>query len=299
MAWQQITGTVTGETGSLVSFLSTNLATLGWTVSYTGASKAAYRQGVGAAGTNRIYLRVDDAGPGAGSFREARCRGYETMTDVDTGLAPIPTVAQAANGLFIRKSASLDAVARTAILIGDQRTFYLLIQAGDTAGWYYVFMFGDIYSFVPNDAWRAAMIGRPGENVSTAGSERFDVLGASTITGHYLNRPKAGTGDPVTMSKAGNANWGSAVLMVGALNVPQPDGGLAIANIEVMEASGVDRRGKLRGCFHWGHTLAAASDGFTTSGAGEYDGKSLVTYKQSPSAGVLVFETSNTVEESE
>ena len=49
----------------------------GWTKAFSGTNLAAYRQGAG----SMCYLRVDD---GTGSFK-VKMRGYESMTDIDTG----------------------------------------------------------------------------------------------------------------------------------------------------------------------------------------------------------------------
>lgn len=57
----------------------------GWVKAFTGTNKAVYRSlAVGASG---LYVRVDDAQAGG---QWARARGYETMTDIDTGAGPFP-----------------------------------------------------------------------------------------------------------------------------------------------------------------------------------------------------------------
>ena len=85
-----------GLTGSLCNLLSASLVAgygnqsgSGWLMPYTGSStgsvpgKAVFQQKSG----NQMFLRVDDTGlfnPAQGT-QEAFIRGYETMTNVDTG----------------------------------------------------------------------------------------------------------------------------------------------------------------------------------------------------------------------
>src|SRR4051812_21450587 len=157
-----------GLAGSLVNLLDKCLvagygakAAAGWTKPFTGTNTAVFRQG----GGNSFYLDVADNGPGVATTQEARLRGYEAMTAVATGTGPFPTVALAANGLFIRKSAAAAATARVWTLIADDRTFYLFIQSGDVAGQWWGFNFGDFYSYVTGtDNYRTMIIGRATEN---------------------------------------------------------------------------------------------------------------------------------------
>ncbi|MCI0534890.1 MAG: hypothetical protein L0Z50_06660 [Verrucomicrobiales bacterium] len=62
----------------------TNTVTVtGWLRAYSGTNKAAYRMG----GGNQTYIRIDDNGPDADTYKEARIIQYETMSGVDTGNA--------------------------------------------------------------------------------------------------------------------------------------------------------------------------------------------------------------------
>src|SRR5574342_915592 len=127
---------LTGQVGSLISLLDACLVTgygvkpgAGWSKPYTGTNKAAFQNGFGSV---QMLLRVDDNGPV--TAREARITGYETMSDVDTGVNPFPTAAQGVGGiamLVARKSATADATGRDWIIVADERTMYAFVQTGD------------------------------------------------------------------------------------------------------------------------------------------------------------------------
>lgn len=149
-----ITGTPsTPATGTITA----KRAPLGWSRPFSGTNKAVFRASAG----TQLYLRVDDAGSGSGGAREALCRGYETMSDVDTGTGPFPTSAQLSTGTIWRKSANADTTARVWQLIGDDRFFYLLIDAySPSYEDYYLFFFGDIVSFKEADAYQCVIGGK-------------------------------------------------------------------------------------------------------------------------------------------
>lgn len=73
----------------------------------------------------RFYLRVDDTAP---TF--ARVRGYETMSDVDTGTGPFPTESQISGGGCWWKATNVTTVANRWKMFGDGRKFYLAVAAG-------------------------------------------------------------------------------------------------------------------------------------------------------------------------
>lgn len=137
-------------------------APLGYTKVFTGSNKAAYRAN-GPAGL-RHFLRVQDDGGSAGGNRECRLWGYETMSDVDTGTGPYPTVGQSSNGYFQMKSSSTDGTQRPWCLVGDGKIFYLFLDYGGTAasglgntGTFYATVFGDIIPYKAGDAYASVL----------------------------------------------------------------------------------------------------------------------------------------------
>jgi hypothetical protein len=86
-----------GTAGSLVNVLKTCLVgtagiaysgkpACGWTAPYVGTNKVALRNDTSSGATGQ-YFRIDD---GTGDGRYAMFRNYASMTDVDTGLFPMP-----------------------------------------------------------------------------------------------------------------------------------------------------------------------------------------------------------------
>jgi len=155
--------TLSGTAGDLVNLLDKCLvagygakATAGWTKPYVGTNKASFRQGAG----NQFYLRVVDDASGAGTGKEAKTVGYETMSDVDNGTGLFPTAVQLATGITVRKSLTADATTRAWILIADDRTFYLFVLTADIGNTYYAFGFGDIFSLLTGDGYKTVIIGR-------------------------------------------------------------------------------------------------------------------------------------------
>lgn len=96
-----------------------------WSKVYAATNKAVYRSThVQSSGH---YLRVDDTGT-----TTARVRGYETMTDVDTGTGPFPTDDQMSGGGYWHKSILTNATAVKYRIFCDERFIILAVAAGST-----------------------------------------------------------------------------------------------------------------------------------------------------------------------
>jgi len=280
----------------------------GWTKPYTGTDLAAYLQGAGSG----FYLRVNDAGPGAGAAKEARIIGYETMSDVNTGTGPFPTVAQMTNGMFVRKSVAADATARDWIVMADDRTAYVFIKsevAVGVAGVWYAFMFGDFYSVVNADAYNCMIAGRVTENSATASVDKLDQLTSTGLingtppTANYFARGYTGVGGSVATIKVGNYSLAAQTTptqLNGIVAYPNPsDGGMYISKVWIGDnttAPTPSVRGWMRGFWHFCHPIASVADADTVSGTGDFAGKTFLFIKTSGNSGVYMIETSNTVD---
>lgn len=316
---------VDGTAGSLVALLEACLvagygakAAAGWTRAFpagpiAGVTKAAFQQG---AGSNGMYLRVQDDGPGAGTFKEARITGYETMSDVDTGTNPFPSAAQGVGGVAMvvaRKSTALSAVARDWIVFADSRTAYVLIKsevAVGVAGDYSCFCFGEFYSFQQNDPYRVFISGRISEDSAAPQSDTFvrsdQFVNAQTL-GHFMPRGHNGTYGPINLGKTSdqikNGGLGAGF---GSVPYTNPsDGGLYLAPYWVSDgvtAPVQGLRGRLRGLWNFLHPVASVNDRDTVSGgaSGELAGKTFIFIKNigsnAQTTGVGCVETSNTLE---
>lgn len=298
---------LTGQNGKLVDLLDACLvngygakAAAGWAKAFAGTSKGAYRAPAGA----RHYYRVQDDAPGAGAAKEARFLGYESMTDVDTGLKAFPTSTQMANGLFARKSTTADATARAWRVIADSKTCYVFINTGDTANAFLGFAFGEFYSLKKGDFFRSMVIGRTTENSGSNTVENLDRIASNNnadTLGHYMARGFWGVGNAVPCAKVGGYHkTGLGVTLNGTVPYPNPlDSTIQLHQLFFCDntTSPVGNiRGRMRGLWHWLHPIAGVTDGDTFTGAGDLAGKSFEIIKQSQNGGVYVVETSDTLE---
>lgn len=93
------------------------IAPAGWEKVYSKTNVAAYRSL--SLESTKMFLRVDDTNP-----QFVRVRGYETMSDVDTGAGLFPTDVMIAGGGYWAKSDTSSATAVAWILASDGRFFF-------------------------------------------------------------------------------------------------------------------------------------------------------------------------------
>lgn len=146
------------------------VAPLGWGKPYNGTNLAAYRPAD--TFSTRPYLRVDDTPTGSNA---ARVRGYESMSDVNTGTGPFPTTGQASNGLFWPH--------RTTALwfiVGDSRGFYYGHNYYGGGSGFNTMWFGDPTTFKAGDGFHACIAGCAADpfGSGTAGYDLFQVRGS-------------------------------------------------------------------------------------------------------------------------
>lgn len=157
----------------------------GFSKAFSGTNKAAYRSD-NIAGT-RLYLRVDDS-----ATAYARIRGYETMSDVDTGTGLFPTDAQISGGLYTAKPNATRAWA----LYSDGRLIYIFNEYNGTNYWDGGFVFGDFGSYLSPDAYGCWLVGATTSNggnliyqIQTASSgyiaRSYTQLGTAIACGRY------------------------------------------------------------------------------------------------------------------
>lgn len=97
---------------------------MGWTRAFSGSNVRVFRNAP-ITGTG-FYLRVDDT-----AQRSALVRGFSTMSDIETGTDPTPTIALKPSGSRWDKSSVASAEGRAWVAVGNERFFYLFI---DTSG---------------------------------------------------------------------------------------------------------------------------------------------------------------------
>lgn len=115
-----LTFATTAADGTYTGTMGIKYAGAGWEKVFSGTNRAAYRS-TDVTGS-RFYLRIDDSN---GLY--ARVRGYEAMTDIDTGTGLFPLDAQiAAGGGYWHKAETSNATAIPYLLAADAK---LLLQA--------------------------------------------------------------------------------------------------------------------------------------------------------------------------
>lgn len=290
---------LSGSVGALVSVLDACLVAgygakpgAGWSKPFTGANAAAFRPGAGP----RHFLNVDDSGSSAAVGKEAIVAGYETMSALATGTQVFPA---AANSAALRKSSTADAVARAWVLIADDRTFYLFVQTGDTAGVHFTGGFGEFYSFLStSDAARTILLHRPVNSATGAADPLSTVAStAAALAGHVVPRGYPGTGAPVLLNKHVDfvKNGSSASAGQGVIPFPNPeDGGVYIGPfwlLDPLTAPAQNLRGRLRGLVNQYHPFAAWAVDDTFSGTADYAGRNFLVLGRYSGNGVIVVET--------
>lgn len=116
----QITFATTAPDGLATGTITIKNAPAGWEEVFSGTNKSVFRS-TDPTGS-RFYLRIDDS---SGLF--ARVRGYETMSDIDTGTGLFPLDAQiATGGGYWHKSTASNTTAIPYLLAADAK---LLLQA--------------------------------------------------------------------------------------------------------------------------------------------------------------------------
>lgn len=257
IADQTATGTITAQR-----------APLGFSKPFSGTNKAAYRADDAASG--RLYLRVADDGTGAATY--ARARGYETMSDVDTGVGPYPTDAQFSGGLYWGKSSTANATARAWRLVGDSQGFAFFVNQ-DGAGNWINGLFCDIPSEKAGDAYRTLLVG----GVTTTIANMGNIHLINNANGHYLPRSYTQTGASIAAQKdshrimqAGMGNQNSGI------SYPAPPGNqFYCAPVDIWESNTL-LRGALPGIYAPLHPATGLTDGSFQSNVSGLDGRMLL-----------------------
>jgi len=122
-----ITFATAAPDGTAAGTITMKMAPLGWLKPFVSGSVAAYKSAdVASAG---FLLRVDDT---AATF--ARVRGYESMTDVNTGAGLFPLDVQISGGGYWPKSNAAGSTAIPWQIFGDGRMFYITTAPARTSG---------------------------------------------------------------------------------------------------------------------------------------------------------------------
>lgn len=206
-----IAGLPDGAVGSTGAGITIKQAGAGWSKPFSASTKAVFRPPAG----NRRYLRVVNA-VGA----NVQARGYEDMTDVDTGTNPFPTVAQQAAPVAVNNFSNSSPANAPWFLIATNKWMHfelanaLTPTAGTGAFW-----FADLAkTTIPGDAYSTF--------IRTANAN-YAARNYAQAVGAILVNDKAASDT--------SANWPSVLA----------DGAQFIPYVPVVEATGFVLRGVL------------------------------------------------------
>ena len=241
-------------------------APAGWEKRYSGTNTAAYART--AVEATEMLLRVDDT-----PTQYPVLTMYESMTDVDTG--------ENGSGLqYAYKSNAANTLARTWVLVADDRTFWLFTDGSGSNFWAF-HGFGDLVSYRAADAYRAFL--RAGNIISTAiyGTAAYLMASAGLckLARALSNDPGAIDCFWYSHSKAGTS--------LGGVTQPTPataDSALHVWPIEAWDGA-TDARGLLPGLVLPIHAAASAVHGQAFT---RLDGRDVVVQRVSNNTAYAV-----------
>jgi hypothetical protein len=308
---------LTGIANEYVAMITAILATgwtghpaAGWSIFDAAADRVALQMGGGPG----LFTRIKETG--ADSFGKTfGQRGYETMSDVNTGTGPHPTTAQMSGDGMGAYYMDLTSVPRPWFAVADPRTAIIFTDMSDNKKWRGVY-FGEIYSEVrpgPDD-YRVIQIGGGGLtvggvlipgldlfNVQTPFNGRYGSLAIYNSTPHhYMARRWDGTGGSVAAGKAGDIAKGAGAINSGMSNSSgtlDSNGTIPetwLSPIYIHDPSLPSRRGRLRGIWHYLHNDSNVADGDTLVGSGIYEGKTFRMRVGTPFGSIFAVEISDT-----
>lgn len=197
---QVLNGTITGQIGSLKSFIETNVSLFtgfGWEVTFpVGLNSVIMKQGTYNNRT-RAVLYLDDS-----TTIESRIAMGDMITgDTMATLKNItPRATQVSGGLFLRKSNTSDATSRNITLLFNNRSIYFIIQDGKSTDAYFVSFFGD-YVPIGETKHTQLLIGNASSNTT---SVLFNNVSTSiaVISGHYILNDPVGLNQSLQIGKS-------------------------------------------------------------------------------------------------
>lgn len=278
--------------------ITVKMAPAGWDKPFSGTNLAVYRS-PNVLGT-RNWLRVDDT-----ATQNGRVVGYESMTDVNTGVGAFPTAAQISGGAYWPKANGANATARPWLVIADDRTFYLWVNTGTTNTFVsgILFGFGDFRSNKSGDAY-ATFIAAATTDISatnTANSQTLAYVDAAgdTLLSMWVPRSYTSIGGSAQVSRKAESYNNSDTYSGNTPTIIYPNGpdnGLLLSRTLVMEAAPLCVRGVIPGLMFVPHQFGASV--FATrdkiSGQGSLSGRKLIAIKNdgNPSGTTITSVTS-------
>lgn len=276
--------------GTATGSISIKVAPLGWAIAHTGTNLRAYKPT--ALEASRSLLRLDDTGT-----TTCRVVGYESMSDINTGVGATPTALQESGGGHWPKSDTANATARRWILWGDAQSFALWIAPNGGYQTHGVVMgFGDLVSDKSGDAYGCmltdALSGAQVTPSPVPGCLGYG-HGTSAAADAYVSRAFTGIGGAQVAKKVAAHNTGAGYAGLAAYNgnaLPYPNGAdnsLRLSPVEVLVGTS-GFRGRVAGVYHSPQQLGNSfSTGDKVPGEGVFAGKTFMAVRAGPPAAAL------------
>ena len=188
------------------------------------------------------YLRIDD-----GYDARVFVRGFESMSDVDTGIHPFPSPTQLADGgRWFKRGHSWNGEASWSAW-GDDQNFYLFNQY--TYAWPTIWGFGRMIPVNPNDQYPWFLICAQGDAWSNEANGDGNICYNGSTAG-YLQRDWTGDTPSIIFnafaaSEYPGVGWSGGY---GYAYPNGPDGNIDLAPIRIVEYN--NRRGTIPGIKH-------------------------------------------------
>ncbi|MGQ3054774.1 MAG: hypothetical protein ACT6S0_23550 [Roseateles sp.] len=275
--------------GTYTGTITIKMAPAGFAKPFSGTNLGAYKSGdITSTG---CYLRVDDTGT-----TSCRVVGYESMSDINTGVGPFPSPAQVSGGGYWAKSQNANSTAVAWSLFTNGKIFYLNIQSSSatnaanqiTAGR----CFGDLTPYKPGGDPYACVLNY--STTSTVSSMYDGAIGTSNEASFAAPRDYTGLGSstinkifPFLMSFA-SVHYSGGSTGLGAFPSPV-DGGLWLSQKFFATSALIVPRALMPGILHCMQTGAwdTFRQGDRTPGSGLLAGRTLIAATASGSSGSL------------
>jgi hypothetical protein len=207
--------------GAATGTISHKVAPAGWESPFSSGTVAVYRS-LDPASTGAC-LRVDDSAPGP--LVSSRVTGYQSMSDLNTGVSPFPSAAQMAGGGYWART--VYASGQAWAVVADTRGFYFFVKA-DTV--HKLYFFGDFKSRKSPDA-HACVLTANVANTTPYGGAMYagDVSGSDPDgdSGAWMSASYVGVGGSKAATLAGLFPVGLTVadrVYSGAVGAAYPNG---------------------------------------------------------------------------
>ena len=266
--------------GTATGTITSKVAPAGWTKAFSGTNLAAYKS-ASVEGTG-FYLRVDDTGT-----KTAQVRGYETMSDVNTGTGPFPTTAQISGaGEWITKSNAASAAVRSWRIVADDRAVHIFVRFADTTYESASYSFGDFNSLKSGDPYACMLRANSADRSATVpgvqGDDFWMADGAQAYDGAYVARAANTLGGAQKVFTTPVMNVGLANAHVtGSVGMAYPlaaDNGLMLTPVLIHGPQGA--RGYVPGLYYSPQIVNASfSTGDVIPGSGDMAGKKVMAVR--------------------